>query len=500
MQEGHARHLERVVREDILTFINACFSCTGQRDFYGDAAGQAVSISFLHAYVLGNYRRLYARTLAAGINQYNQGQIILNLLACGRSLPPHLREEEGALIRAALRHMQPNRAYAVLAGLQRRRINNRRARAVARDYLRWRRDPNFDAVKYRSKLKRVVGHAHLAMDGELGRFLFRGWSERSFRTPLLETFRRAHYSQHAVYQLPYTVAEGLAARQGIPRERFLREVEGHMTRHEKLRLLRTSQAAGVTFDLDLARIPLTRLALYVLSLAPAQREERDEALDRALREAARTAIRRTPLSLERVAAVLDRSYSSSGSSERRRRPLAVALAARYLLEAAAREFRAFWTLPPERDLLVTPRGQTDLCTPLLDALDWAPDLILIVSDGFENDPVGATEMALGAFRRRLCRAGDPGPSVIHLNPVFDSDRFQPRPLGPSIPTVGLRDAEDIPTMLDFARYAEGTASLTELEKRLEERACFFLGLPTPVPDESEASDPSTPGTEEGDAR
>ena len=47
----------RVAREDLVTFINACFSCTGQREFYGDAKGQAVSIDFLHEYTAGNYRR-----------------------------------------------------------------------------------------------------------------------------------------------------------------------------------------------------------------------------------------------------------------------------------------------------------------------------------------------------------------------------------------------------------------------------------------------------------
>ena len=89
---------EQVAREDLVMFVNACFSCTGQREFYNDARGQAVSIEFLHAYILGNYRRLYARTLAAGINHFNQAQIVLNLLATGKQTSPEDRREEGALI------------------------------------------------------------------------------------------------------------------------------------------------------------------------------------------------------------------------------------------------------------------------------------------------------------------------------------------------------------------------------------------------------------------
>ena len=60
--------LEQVEREDLVMFINASFACTRQHEFYGDSAGQHISIEFLHAYTLGNYRRLYSRTLAAGIN------------------------------------------------------------------------------------------------------------------------------------------------------------------------------------------------------------------------------------------------------------------------------------------------------------------------------------------------------------------------------------------------------------------------------------------------
>ena len=79
---------ERVAREDLVTFINACFACSGQREFYSDDQGQAVSIDFLHAYVAGNYRRLYARTLAAGVNHFNRARIVTELLASSRHLDP----------------------------------------------------------------------------------------------------------------------------------------------------------------------------------------------------------------------------------------------------------------------------------------------------------------------------------------------------------------------------------------------------------------------------
>jgi len=477
---------ERIEREDLVMFINACFACTGQAEFYGPAGGQAVSVEFLHEYILGNYRRLYARTLAAGINHFNQGLILQNLLALGaHGRGPSGRAEEGRLIAAALRALPPQRALKVLRALRERRVNNRRTRAVIRDYLASRPDPAFDAVKYRAHVRALAAHAHLRLPGELGPFLFEPRRRLPFVTPLLERWRQARYAKGSLFDLPFTVAQGLAAQRGVAQGELLRRAGPRMTEGERLRLQRAAGREGVDLAMDLGRAPLTRLALYVLALSVDERRARHEELDGALRRAAARVLRRSPRTpsappaappaappLGRVAAVLDRSYSCAGSSEKRRRPLAVALGASYLLRAAAREYHAYWTAPTPDELLVTPRGQTDLATPLLDALAWGAEVVVIVSDGFENDPPGAAGEIARCFRARL----DPSrrTSIVHLNPVFDSDRYAPRALGPAIPTVGLRDAEDLLTVLGFARFAEGTAPLSELESYLEGRVNELL--------------------------
>ncbi|QDE68366.1 hypothetical protein BHS09_16030 [Myxococcus xanthus] len=465
--------VEQVAREDLVMFVNACFSCTGQREFYGDARGQSVSIEFLHQYILGNYRRLYARTLAAGINHFNQAQIILNLLASGSPADARDKAEEGALIAAALRALPPQRAFRVLESLRGRRINNRRARAIVRDYVHGRANLAFDAVKYRSKLRAAVSHGHLKLEGELGPFLFRGWKKRSFTQPLLETFRRAHYTHEALYELPYTVAEGLAVKHGISREVFLRRIEPRLTAAERLRLQESAaRERGTPPPVDLGRASLTKLALYVLALSLEVRRERHAELHAALEQAAARVLRRAPSPLQRVAAILDNSYSSSGSLEKRRRPLGVALATHYLLSAAAREYRAWWTCPVEEPLLVSARGQTDIATPLLEALAWGADLVVIVSDGYDNDPPKAVAELTRVFRSKL----DPErhTALVHVNPVFDSEGYAPRSFGAAVPTVGVRDAEDLPTVLGFARFAEGVASLSELEAYLASRVGAML--------------------------
>ena len=473
----------RVAHEDLVVFLNACFACTGQREFYSDGHEQTVSIAFLHEYIRGNYRRLYARSLAAGVNHFNQGRIVLELLSHSKHLGPAERREEGQLCRAVLAALPPQRAYRVLLGLRERGVNNRRTRAIVREFLAQRKDLAFDALKYRSKLHALVRHVHPPLPGELGPFLARGWHARRYKTPLLEQFRRAHFSAEAIYDLPFTVAEGLAARHGIARKLFLKRIEPRLTAGERLRLQSAAARAGVELDIDLGRAPLTRVALYVLSLSEAERRARAHELDAALTRSARRCLAAAPLPLGRVAAVLDRSYSTAGSREKPRRPLAVALAVDRLLSVASREYMSFWTGGPIADpMFITSRGQTDLATPLLAALETRPDLVVIVSDGFDNDPPRGAGEVCRVFRTRL----DPErrTTIVHVNPVFDAPHLGPRPLDRSVPTVGLRDAEDLATVLAFARFADGGLSLAELEDYLGVRAAALVGGPIDTPTEA----------------
>jgi hypothetical protein len=372
-----------------------------------------------------------------------------------------------------MRDLPPPRAYDLIEALQRRRVNNRRARAVIRDYLAWRPDADFDAVKYRRGVKAAARHAHLPFDDERGPFLFEGAKARRFETRLFELWRQAHYSARALFELPMSVAEGFAARLGLPQDRFLEGIRERMTKRERERSVDRRARAGLDVgDADVASMSLTRLCLYVLSRP---REERRDGWDRyatLLGSAARRVRPTSRLSDLKVASVLDRSRSSVGTRGKRRRPLAIALGVHLLLEAHAREHRAFWTAPTESLRELEPRGATDLARPLLAALRTAPDLIVIVSDGFENDPLGGAAEVGRLFRERL--DPDHRTALVHLNPALDARSLGPRPLGGAIPTLGIRDAEELFAVLPMARFVEGSATLDELEADLRRWAAAFL--------------------------
>ncbi|MGB3651054.1 MAG: hypothetical protein WBA41_07565, partial [Rivularia sp. (in: cyanobacteria)] len=106
--------------------------------------------------------------------------------------------------------------------------------------------------------------------------------------------------------------------------------------------------------------------------------------------------------------------------------------------------------------------------------EWGADLVVIVSDGCENDPPCGAAQVLHIFCTRLDPHGHT--SIVHCNPVFNADDFSLRSLSADIPTVGLRDAEDLPTMLGFAQFANGSASLSELEDYLLQKVNHQLSI------------------------
>ena len=462
---------ETVAREDLILFLNACFSCSGQREFYSTAEEQRVSIQFLHQYILGNYRRLYTLTLAAGINDFNSAEIVFNLLASGKYTNPKDKDEENALLTQAFRLLPPQRAWKLASRLRAERINNRRTRALLHNYVTDNKNLTFHAVKYRRHLRSVARHARVPLSGELPEFLF-GNFKNVFKTPLLEQFRRARYSAEAVYELPFTVAQGMAQRHKIPTHIFLKRIEPQLTEGERLRLQTKSKQAKTEIELRPEHLSLTALASYIVSLPIQQRQEREAELRGWLDVAAQAVLKhRGFLALPegQIGLVLDNSYSASGSREKRLRPLAMALAGAWLIAQQGQHTKPFWTHFTHDPLFVQARGQSNLSERFLEALAWGASTIIIISDGVENDPPDAFNALYLAARRLM-----PKLKVLHFNPVFDAEMLSIRSLSGAISAVGLRDADDLPTALSFARFAAGEGPLRELEDFLAQRCATFL--------------------------
>lgn len=470
--EGVEESMDRVRREDLLLFANAGFTATGQGGFYHGRTEERLSLAFLHEYVAQNYRHLYRLMLAGGLNDHNLAHAVYTLLAAGAPADPRERALESGLLESAMAKLPPQRVYRLCERLAQARVNNRRTRALIAGWLKRRKNLAFDAVKYRRRMKKAVAHAHCAVSPEIKRFLFEGANGKPYRDVLLETYRRAHYDQRAIYELPFTVAQGLAQRKGVPREQFMERIAPRMTEREKLRWQRQGADAYDPHSAD-----LVELCLYLLRLPCDQREPvLTQARERAAALAPNLSLP-PQLARGRVAAVLDRSRSSYGAAQARRRPLAVALAVHLVLEAACPHYSAHWSYPTPDLVELHPVGHTALGEPLLEALRESPETVLVVSDARENAPSGACEAIAAAVRARL-----PGPTPlwVHFNPTFDPDDFQPMPLGPSWPVLGIRRVEDLATGFVLADFARGGGRVADLEAYLSSRLDSFLGRRPPL--------------------
>jgi hypothetical protein len=163
----------------------------------------------------------------------------------------------------------------------------------------------------------------------------------------------------------------------------------------------------------------------------------------------------------RVALVLDASASLTGYGDRAYCLLAQSVAFRLTLERCVADLRVILvgaaTAVDAEGGAPLPGGATDLATALLDALETQPDLVLIVSDGYENRYAGDLARVVAT----LPRVGISTPVIfVHAKFTGQDDLTQRRP-APLLPEVGFWHEADFPeTLLSaFLPTAHGTAAL-----------------------------------------
>ena len=116
----------------------------------------------------------------------------------------------------------------------------------------------------------------------------------------------------------------------------------------------------------------------------------------------------------------------------------------------------------KRQELLTAAGATDLRRPLARALAARPDLVVILSDGYENVTAGgvAQIMATRAVR-------ESGIAVVHLNPVAAVEAAGVRKLADSLPTYGVAGPEQISISLLLGEAVVNPQRLIALFDRIE---------------------------------
>jgi hypothetical protein len=173
----------------------------------------------------------------------------------------------------------------------------------------------------------------------------------------------------------------------------------------------------------------------------------------------------------RLGLVLDASASTRGYGEREHCCIAQSVAFELVLERACREL-VVRTVGGNGAELPEPMGRTDLAWALFDVLETAPDLVAIVTDGYENHHAGDLARVVAA----LPGAGIDVPVVVvHSKFTFKDDLSLRRPVQgvPELEMWHERDFEGVYLSLlalsrgngreQWKRYAE--RRLTALERR-----------------------------------
>ncbi|MBO0782676.1 MAG: hypothetical protein J2P37_28005, partial [Ktedonobacteraceae bacterium] len=148
----------------------------------------------------------------------------------------------------------------------------------------------------------------------------------------------------------------------------------------------------------------------------------------------------------RVAVVLDMSGSMASSGERQNHPAALALALTRLLRESISDLQLFQTggsASFEEDGLSRPQGVADIAQALLEAVQSQPQLVLIITDGYENLRQGDSAWMVEGLRRLGY-----GMPIYQVVPLFaGAEKLELRRLDEDIPLIPIVHEEHVSELL-----------------------------------------------------
>ncbi|UGQ14825.1 hypothetical protein LO772_15370 [Yinghuangia sp. ASG 101] len=461
----------------IARFLDVATGATGRATFYNSADEQAALEQAAHADMAALDRRAYTGLICGPyvLDRARQTGVV-HLL----STPSADGDAPDAPARAVARLSVPRmlNLYGMLASA---RVNNARARKlILRTILaapaleRW-------SVRYRRKLAAALRHAWGArragilrailvrervgeeleprelrlLTAEIDRFAagrplavvhecvaFVLGAPGPYTRPVLRAYTEARTDLDAGRVLPYETLEGLRGR-FHPDEspaRVLELTKARLTAGQRLARQEQADRAGVEVEVDVTRYDAVRLYLYAF------RRGMTDDVARALARRAREAAGSLDLGYRGVALLLDGSASMAGADEQALRPIAVALALRDAFRAAADDaadagssLTEAWFGGDRDDRgLVRPSGATAPAEALAAALAEDPDIVVVVSDGYENAPAGRFAETLAAAREFGIRT-----PVVQLAPVLAAESGGVRALADEVPVAAVQRLEGL---------------------------------------------------------
>lgn len=497
----------------VCSFLDTATTSYGRATHYNTREQQAAAEMKVHDHLFQMCRDLYSvLLLLPGTTDHARQIGVRSLLSVPRDgqgmfLDAQLEREVLSYLIGQLPPQRMLKLFDSFRGRGGQRANNARTRKLVLSTLLSSNRLELWSVKYRQRLARVLRHVwgerRASIIGSICAKIMRGMGissmERSILREHVVRFKGSNSEEYVIEclgfiygsrevlsltlfkmfadskidleagsRLPTEVLEGIRSmyHPSTSKEDVLKlKAESRsFTKSERRTVQKRAKTAKVSVDMDPTEYDAVNLYLYAFECGATQE------IQAALLEKARRTASAMPVHYEKVGIVVDASQSMAGDKTQHLRPLAVTLALRDMLSAASKQGTTVYCggdfgdgviEPQGASALVRPSGDTSLAEGLLVVLQEQPEIVYVISDGYENAPAGRFQDVLLAARG----IGIDTP-VFHLNPVFAGESEAVRLL--------CEDVRGVSTMPVRTPDALGTTMLRGLIEADPERGINLL--------------------------
>ncbi len=431
------------VKSAVLSFLDAAITSTGTETYYNTREEQINALYIVHEAVFAINRGLYAAMLVLpGLLDISRQIGIEKLLKdqTGSNENSMISwQDEQKIIRYIANDIEPQRLFKLFGTLKTNKVNNRRTRRLILTSILSSNKLEFWAVKYRKKLRTAITHAwgqktatfvretiskgitsatnkqktelkklidkFAHADGKLSPenrkkvyqcvcFILDG--EKKYNLELLKHYYEARDDLEKGKNLPTEVLEGIRSsfHKDYDHAKVLQLTKHKMSDRSKMLLQKSAKKAGVEINFDPTKQNLVKLYVYALEMG-INKKIRDAMDQRAKKVAASI-----PIRYKNVGIVVDTSASMFGSDKQKNRPLAIALTMRDILSANADNSISLATNGEfDNKGMIKASGETSLANTLVDVVKQEPDVVYMITDGYENAPAGRVNEVIKVMRK-----------------------------------------------------------------------------------------------------
>jgi hypothetical protein len=467
--------MESQLTKKINNFVDAIQNMTPRGSFYDTKNDKIAALQKLHTEMKNLDEDLYKLFMFyPGINDYNRLSIVGDVLSNKRlakvTLPMRVDgSNKLPLHRSFAQTLRDNsypRTLKLFLELRRRKVNNKRLKRTALEFLLG--DPKLvrRAVTYRIKMREVLEHmwgkrttgsiiqhlinggADCFLDRELLRYrpteivatnfaeavLFILGADYRYRVPLLKAYQASKDDIDVGLKanLPYETMMGFRNKHftGYELKVVTEKTAKTMTAKQKVTVAtKAAKKRSAKVEVDYSKVdPAT-----VYREAYRGGELSRKMLDGVERKVGQI-LSKFSLSLNKTRLIIDNSQSMGGIGEQENEAISRVLSIAKFLEKASTESKRFYTNETDDEELPSVGGETSFAKLLVRAAKDEPDTIFILTDGYENAPEGLTDLVVKGLRHAGSEA-----QVVQINPTFAAESSSARSVSKLVPVLPISD-------------------------------------------------------------